>query len=68
MSSLKRSVVALEMDVASVKEKQKLPERTIMEIEKKLRIHESGGGYSTDAWVGRCGPGVQTLTLFKTIL
>ena len=24
------------------------------------------GGYSTDAWVGRCGPGVQTLTLFKT--
>ena len=25
-----------------------------------------GGGYSTDAWVGRCGPGVQTLTLFKT--
>ena len=26
----------------------------------------SPGGYSTDAWVGRCGPGVQTLTLFKT--
>ena len=25
-----------------------------------------GGGYSTDAWVGRCGPGVQTLTLFET--
>ena len=25
-----------------------------------------GGGYSTDAWVGRCGAGVQTLTLFKT--
>ena len=25
-----------------------------------------GGGYSTDAWVGRCGPGVETLTLFKT--
>ena len=25
-----------------------------------------GGGYSTDAWVGRCGLGVQTLTLFKT--
>ena len=24
-----------------------------------------GGGYSTDAWVGRCSPGVQTLTLFK---
>ena len=24
------------------------------------------GGYSTDAWVGRCGPGVQTLTLFNT--
>ena len=24
-----------------------------------------GGGYSTDAWVGRCGPGIQTLTLFK---
>ena len=44
MSSLKRSVVALEMDVASVKEKQKLSERTIMEIEKKLRIHEPGGG------------------------
>ena len=50
MSSLKRSVVALEMDVASVKEKQKLSERTIMEVEKKLRIHEpGGGGYSTDA-------------------
>ena len=27
---------------------------------------EGGGGYSTDAWVGRCGRGVQTLTLFKT--
>ena len=25
-----------------------------------------GGGYSTDAWVARRGPGVQTLTLFKT--
>ena len=25
-----------------------------------------GGGYSTDAWVGRCDLGVQTLTLFKT--
>ena len=25
-----------------------------------------GGEYSTAAWVGRCGPGVQTLTLFKT--
>ena len=25
-----------------------------------------GGGYSTNAWVGRYGPGVQTLTLFKT--
>ena len=25
-----------------------------------------GGGYSTDAWVGRCGPGVETLALFKT--
>ena len=25
-----------------------------------------GGGYSTDAWVGRWGPGVQTLTPFKT--
>ena len=24
-----------------------------------------GEGYSTDAWVVRCGPGVQTLTLFK---
>ena len=23
-------------------------------------------GYSKDAWVGRCDPGVQTLTLFKT--
>ena len=44
MSSLKRSVVALEMDVASVKEKQKLSERTIMEIEEKLRIHEPGRG------------------------
>ena len=27
---------------------------------------DGGGGYSTDALVGRCGPGVQTLTLFKT--
>ena len=25
-----------------------------------------GGGYSTDAWVGRCCPGSETLTLFKT--
>ena len=25
-----------------------------------------GGGYSTDAWVGRCGPGAQTLILFTT--
>ena len=25
-----------------------------------------GGGYSTDASVGKCGPGVQTMTLFKT--
>ena len=31
-------------------------------VQKKAR----GRGYSTDAWVGRCGPGVQTLTLFKT--
>ena len=23
-----------------------------------------GGGYSTNAWVVRCGPGVKTLTLF----
>ena len=30
--------------------------------------YRSRGGYSTDAWVGRCGPGVQTLTLFKTQL
>ena len=25
-----------------------------------------GGAYSTDDWVGRCGPAAQTLTLFKT--
>ena len=25
-----------------------------------------GGGYSTNAWVGRCGRAVYTLTLFKT--
>ena len=25
-----------------------------------------GGGYSNDVWVGRCGWGGQTLTLFKT--
>ena len=24
------------------------------------------GGYSTDTWVGRCGPGAQTLILFTT--
>ena len=29
-------------------------------------VRPGGGGYSTDALVGRCGPGVQTLTLFKT--
>ena len=29
-------------------------------------IPGGGGGYSTDALVGRCGPGVQTLTPFKT--
>ena len=27
---------------------------------------KGGGGYSTDVWVGRCGWGAQTLTLFKT--
>ena len=27
-----------------------------------------GGGYSTDVWVGRCGPGAETMTLFKTQL
>ena len=31
-----------------------------------LMTEKPGGGYSTDAWVGRCGAGVQTLTLFKT--
>ena len=31
-----------------------------------VELVPGGGGYSTDAWVGRCGPGVQTLTLFKT--
>ena len=25
-----------------------------------------GGGYSTNVWVGMCGWGTQTLTLFKT--
>ena len=25
-----------------------------------------GGGHSTDVWVGMCGSGAQTLTLFKT--
>ena len=25
-----------------------------------------GGGFSTEVWVGRCGSGAQTLTLFKT--
>ena len=26
------------------------------------------GGYSKDVWEGRCGPGVEALTLFKTQL
>jgi len=32
---------------------------------RKQRLYP-GGGHSTDAWVGRCGAGVETLTLFKT--
>ena len=32
-----------------------------------LKFPKGGeGGNQTDAWVGRCGPGVETLTLFKT--
>ena len=31
-----------------------------------LTTPPGGGGYSTDAWVGRCSPSIQTLTLFKT--
>ena len=27
-----------------------------------------GEGHSTDVWVGRCGWGAQTLTLFKTVI
>ena len=29
---------------------------------------EGGGGGATAGWTGRCGPGVETLTLFKTKL
>ena len=35
-------------------------------LAKRKNWARGGGGYLTDAWVGRCGPGVQILTLFKT--
>ena len=32
----------------------------------RLLVQVPGGAYSTDAWVGRCGLGVEPLTQFKT--
>ena len=32
----------------------------------EIGIRMTAGGYSTDVWVGRCGRGAQSLTLFKT--
>ena len=39
---------------------------TIQPVLISRKLNEDQGGYSTDAWVERCGPGVETLTLFKT--
>ena len=33
---------------------------------RNVTLDPGEGGYPTDAWVVRCGLGVQTLTLFKT--
>ena len=37
----------------------------VVNVNNLLESPGRGGGYLTDVWVGRCGPGFQTLALLK---